>query len=379
MRLYTILFTVFTTLMLTACGSSSGGSGDSNGTPSVPLNLDGNTTTLAGDGVQGFQDSTDGTGATAEFNFPRGLTTDGSYLYLSESTGCRVRKIDPVTGDTVNLAGNGVSTYQDSTDGTGDTASFVQPRQITYYNGYLYLSDWGSNTIRKIAVTTGETTTLAGDTSAGFLDSTDGTGATAQFNAPTGITNDGTYLYVSDASNNRIRKVNIQTGETTTLAGDGNATDQESTDGTGATAQFDYPMGIVIDGDYLYVASRSGHICKVNKSTGETTFFAGTGVTGYQDSTDGTGATAQFSSFMADLMSDGTALYVGDSANNRVRRVLLATGETTTVAGDGNSSYQDSTDGTGATAQFNSPRGLTAVGVSIYIADGRNHRVRQIR
>lgn len=367
---YATLFGIL--LLVISCGDSD----DAYYSVEEPLDLTGNTTTLAGDGTAGFQDSTDGTGATAQFNFPRGLTTDGTYLYLSESTGRRIRKIDPVTGETTNLAGDGTAAFQDSTDGTGATARFIEPRQITHVNGTLYLADVGSHRIRMIDVSTGETTTLAGDGTPAFQDSTDGTGATAQFNGPTGITYDGTFLYVSDRDNSRIRKVHPVTGETTTLAGSGVAADQESTDGTGATAGFNTPFNVLVVEDYVYVGN-SSRIFQVDKTTGNTTFFAGSSTPAFQDSTDGTGATAQFDIILG-MYSDGFFIYVGDADNNRVRRVDLGTGETTTLAGDGTPAFQDSTDGTGSTAQFFSPRACIALDGVLYVADGGNHRVRKI-
>ena len=58
--------------------------------------------------------------------------------------------------------------------------------------------------IRKIVISTGVVTTLAGSGTAG---STDATGTLAKFNNPSGITTDGTNLYVSDTFNHRIRKI----------------------------------------------------------------------------------------------------------------------------------------------------------------------------
>jgi len=92
-------------------------------------------------------------------------------------------------------------------------------------------------------------TTLAGSSS-GY---TDATGTSAQFNYPKGITTDGTNLYVADQSNHRIRKIVISTGVVTTLAGQ---SDNGSTDATGTSASFYTPSGITTDGTNLYVADR---------------------------------------------------------------------------------------------------------------------------
>ena len=95
-------------------------------------------------------------------------------------------------------------------------------------------------------------TTLAGSSSG----STDATGTSASFSEPWGITTDGTNLYVADSGNHRIRKIVISTGVVTTLAGSGS---QGSTDATGTSASFKYPVGITTDGTNLYIADQSNH------------------------------------------------------------------------------------------------------------------------
>ena len=89
-------------------------------------------------------------------------------------------------------------------------------------------------------------TTLAGTGSAG---SSNGTGTSASFDSPRGITTDGTNLYVVD-SNHLIRKIVISTGAVTTVAGTGSS---GSANGTGTSASFSYPSGITTDGTNLYV------------------------------------------------------------------------------------------------------------------------------
>ncbi|MDC7126376.1 MAG: hypothetical protein PQJ46_12465, partial [Spirochaetales bacterium] len=68
----------------------------------------------------------------------------------------------------------------------------------------LYVTDYGNHMIRKIVISSGEVTTLAGSTTSGF---NDGTGTSAYFSGPWAITSDGTYFYVADTSNNMIRKI----------------------------------------------------------------------------------------------------------------------------------------------------------------------------
>jgi hypothetical protein len=114
----------------------------------------------------------------------------------------------------------------------------------------------GNNTIRKIVISTGAVTTLAGG-SASTPGSADGTGRAARFYSPWGITTDGTNLFVTDDRNYTIRKIVIATGAVTTLVG--SAGTPGSADGTGSAARFNFPTGITTDGINLFVADNGNN------------------------------------------------------------------------------------------------------------------------
>jgi len=148
------------------------------------------------------------------------------------------------------------------------------------------VADQNNHLIRKIVISTGAVTTVAGTGSSG---SANGTGTSASFNIPPGITTDGTNLYVADFNNHLIRKIVISTGVVTTVAGTGS---YGSANGTGTSASFNYPLAITTDGTNLYVADSSNHLIrKIVISTGAVTTVAGTGSSG---SANGTGTSASF-------------------------------------------------------------------------------------
>ena len=216
----------------------------------VELSLSTVVTTLAGTGSSG---SANGTGTSASFNIPYGITTDGTNLYVSDHDNHLIRKIVITTGVVTTVAGTGSS---GSANGTGTSASFNYPRGITTDGTILYVADNSNHLIRKIVISTGAVTTLAGTGSSG---SANGTGTSASFNAPEGITKDETILYVADTSNNLIRKIVISTGVVTTVAGTGSS---GSANGTGTSASFSSPYGITTDGTNLYVADMSNHLIR---------------------------------------------------------------------------------------------------------------------
>jgi hypothetical protein len=155
-------------------------------------------TTVAGTGSSG---SANGTGTSASFNSPHGITTDGTNLYVAEYGNHLIRQIVISTGVVTTVAGTGSS---GSANGTGTSASFYSPRAITTDGTNLYVAEYGNHLIRKIVISTGVVTTVAGTGSSG---SANGTGTSASFYSPHGITTDGTNLYVAEYGNHLIRKI----------------------------------------------------------------------------------------------------------------------------------------------------------------------------
>jgi sugar lactone lactonase YvrE len=333
------------------------------------LSLASNVTTLAG--TAGIIGAADGTGAAARFTGPYGITTDGTNLYVADVGNNTIRKIVIATGAVTTIAGTAGPTGG-STDATGAAARFNSPIGVTTDGTNLYVTDSGNNTIRKVVIATGVVTTLAG--SAGNAGSTDGFFSAARFDSPIGITTDGTNLYVADAVNNTIRKIVIATASVSTIAGTPGPAG--STDGTGSAASFTNPSGITTDGTNLYVADAGNNtIRKIVIATGAVTTLAGTA--GNAGSADGTGSAAGFNS-PAGITTDGTNLYVADSVNNTIRKIVIASAVVTTIAGTAGTTG-GSTDATGAAASFNSPADITTDGTSLYVADTGNNTIRAIK
>ena len=266
------------------------------------------------------------------------------------------------------LAGTGSSGSTDNSIGT--LASFSRPRGITTDGTNLYVADFSNHLIRKIVISTGVVTTVAGKLWGGAGDpgSANGTGTSASFNGPNGITTDGTNLYVSERNNHLIRKIVISTGVVTTLAGTGSS---GWANGTGTSASFYRPLGITTDGTNLYVSDTYNHwIRKIVISTGVVTTLAGFSA----GSTDDTGTSASFK-FPHGITTDGTNLYVADTWNYLIRKIVISTGAVTTVAGTGSSG---SANGTGTSASFYFPYGITTDGTNLYVADTKNYLIRKI-
>jgi hypothetical protein len=325
----------------------------------------GAVTTLAG--AESQAGSADGTGAAARFDTPQGMTSDrAGNLYVADYANHTIRKLVIATGAVTTLAG--AAGLSGSADGIGATARFNRPNAIASDGaGNLYVADSFNQTIRKLVIATGAVTTLAG--AAGQSGSTDGTGTAARFYSPGGIASDGAgNLYVAD--NVTIRKVVIATAAVTTLAGA--ARQPQSTDGTGAAARFSAPQDIESDGaGNLYVADAlNSAIRKITVATGAVTTFAGT--PGQPGTDDGTGAAARFNAPVGIARDGAGNLYVTDPFNRNIRKIEIATGAVTTVAGSGSWGNQD---GTGTAASFYTLGGIASDGAgNLYVGDSMSIR-----
>lgn len=200
--------------------------------------------------------------------------------------------------------------------------------------------------------------TLAGSSTTGFLD---GPAATAQFNTPTGIAIDGSgSIFIADQYNSRIRKLSTS-AVVSTYAGTGAFS---FSDGPVATAELKYPYGVAVDAaGTVYIADQVNNRIRVVSTSGIVSTLAGTGVAGYLD---GPGATAKFNGPKGIAVDAIGNVYVGEGNGLRIRKIDVA-GNVTTIAGTGVFGYLD---GPGTTAMFGVPTALAvdAVG-NIYVGD----------
>lgn len=249
-------------------------------------------------------------------------------------------------------------------DGVGVAATFGAPVDMTTDGSNLYVAD--GMLIRKIGIATGAVTTLVGNPTAAMTCPRDGSGVAAEFCKTRGITTDGANLYVTESQ--RIRKVVIATGVVTTLAG---SNVQNSVDGTGTAATFNMPMGITTDGTNLYVVDSAGYkIRKIVIATGVVTTLAGNGTNG---PVDGIGLAAGFWAPRY-ITTDGSNLYVTEV--NAIRKIELATGTVTTLAGGRSGTL--SNDGVGLAANFSGLYGITTDGTNLYVAEGTSNKIRKV-
>ena len=299
--------------------------------------------------------------------------------------------------------------------GSANSPSYFNlPAGVVVLGGNLYVCDSFNSTIRKYAG--GTVTTIPGvPGQTGYFDNSSYSSLSAYFNHPEGIATDGTDLYIADSGNGAVRKLTIATawsarspaastipwgcaspaptsisrtpatsridrvalpsGPAFVFAGQFGT--PGSSDGIGSGAAFTYPQGITTDGTYLYVADTgNGTIRKILIATGAVTTLAGQ--PGVKGDVDGTGSAAAFD-WPEGITIDNTNtyLYVADTLNSVIRQVVISTGVVTTLAGQGG--VTGSADGDGNAATFNHPMRLVYSPPNLYVADTYNQTIRLVK
>jgi len=337
-------------------------------------------TTVAGNGSGGF--TGDGSPATlASLSNPTGVAVDGSgNIYIADQSNNRIRKVNTL-GIISTIAGTGGPGY--SGDGVlATSAELYNPHDVAVdVSGNVYISDASNYRIRKVN-TLGIITTVAGNGSGGY--SGDGIAATTtSLWLPQGIALDGSgYIYIADYYNSRIRKVNVS-GIITTIAG--SATAGYSGDERAATiAEIYEPNGVTVDvSGNIYIADLSNAVVRKINPSGIITTLAGNGSAGY--SGDGGSATAAELKYPLDVAADASGnVYIAvggdgsfDDEDHRIRKVNTS-GVITTFAGTGSSTFSGDGD-LADNAALDNPFNLIADGSgNIYFSDASNNRIRKL-
>jgi hypothetical protein len=340
-----------------------------------PAQSQGTISTLAGNGNMTF--SGDGGLATlAALNQPSGLAIDSTgAVYIADTGNSRVRRVS-AAGIISTVAGNGIYAVPIS----GSQATSAPLSDVTDVAidaaGNLYIADASNHSVRKVTPA-GIITAFAGTgVQGGSGDG--GPAASAGLNRPVGLTIDAAgNLYICDSSNHNIRRVNLSTGIISLYAGAGTPA-YYGDGGPAISAALMFPLGVAMDGSgNLYIADAGNSAIRKVTPSGLITTVAGSGAhAGFLG--DGGPATLALLNIPSGVAVDGAGnLLIGDSGNNRVRKVdtsgninTIAGTSTNGFAGDGGPSFY---------AILNFPWGLAFDSSgSLYIADRMNNRIRKI-
>src|SRR6516162_3647933 len=335
-------------------------------------------TTAVGTGERGFA----GDGGAAEralLNgpFDVGFDVDGN-LYFSDTFNHRIRRVDAPTGIISTFAGSGEAGYAGDR-GAAAGARLNEPYGIAVDRAAnVYIADRHNHCVRRVDRTSGVITTFAGNGVAGF-NGDGGPASRAGMVEPNGLALDPAQgrLFIADVADHRVRVVDLTTGTISTFAGTGEG--QHSGDGGPAAAAGVFgarAVKVAADGT-VYILERQGSTLRaVDPRTGIITVFAGTGARGYS----GDGSPAREAVFDAPkefALDPGGDILIVDTENHAIRRIDAATGIVDTIAGGRKSGEGDG--GPAQNAALGRPHGaVVGPDGAIYVGDTENHRIRKL-
>ena len=331
--------------------------------------------TVAGTGDQG---TVDGSADRALLDNPFGVVRgpDGA-LWFCEYTGHTVRRIDN-EGNVTTVVGNGEGKFSGD-GGSALQASLHRPHEIRFDDdGNLYIADMLNHAIRKVDLQLGRITTIAGTGEAGF--SGDGGPANqAQLNRPHSIQfGPSGNLYIADIGNHRLRMIDMDTGVISTFAGTGK--NGVSRDGEPfANADLNGPRTLDFDADgNLWLVLRNGNqVYQLDLESGLMHHKAGTGEKGFTGN-GGPAIEATLSGPKGIALAPNGDAFLVDTESHTIRMIEAATGNLRLVVGTGEKG--DGPDGDPYQCRLARPHGifLDANG-DVYIGDSETHKIRRLR
>jgi DNA-binding beta-propeller fold protein YncE len=294
--------------------------------------------------------------------------------YVCEHKGERIVRIDSA-GNASVFAGAGKTGYSGD-GGPAAQATFFDPHGLVIARDeQLYVADTLNHCIRRIDLKTGKIARLAGTGEAGYFGD-GGRALEAAFNGTFAISIDskGNAVYVADLNNRRIRRVDLNSGIVTTVAGNGEKGVPEDGAEAARSPLFD-PRAVAVDSKGLvYVLERGGNALRAVDQKGRIRTLIGPA--------SGAGAPSPGSRVVPDLngpkhlyVDAKDQVIIADAENHLVRRYDPKTGKTETVAGTGEKGDLIVGD-VPLKTQLNRPHGVFVhQSGALYISDSYNHRI----
>ncbi|MDG2112002.1 MAG: thioredoxin-like domain-containing protein, partial [Actinomycetota bacterium] len=285
--------------------------------------LDGELVEVIGTGLEG---AVDGSFDDASFSRPQGLALgeDGNTLYIADRENHLVRAVDLITREVTTIAGTGVNAFRFEA-GVATDVAIASPWDLHREGDQLFVAGAGRHQLWVIELENGFIDVFAGTGGEG-LD--DGHRLQDTLSQPSGFASDGDQLFFTDPEASAVRTVSFADDELATLVGDGLFSWGDEVGDFEATS-LQHAIGIELVGDELYVADTYNHRIKVlDLASGQSRELVGDGTAGLAD---GRGEAAQLAE-PSGLSATSDRLYVADTNNHQIRVVDLSSGAISTLA-----------------------------------------------
>ena len=301
-------------------------------------------------------------------SFPGKVLADpaGSRLFIADTNHNRI-VVASLDGVVMAVAGSGM---EGLADGNFQAARFNHPQGMALDGETLYVADTENHALRRIDLEAGTVTTIAGNGNQGRRVQEEGPGMSAELNSPWDLTLYDNRLYIAMAGCHQLWSMDLETGMVGPYAGTGA---ESITDGALSQATLAQPSGITNDGNRLYFAdSETSSIRSAELfPEGRVRTIVGLDLFVFGD-TDGEGHYVRLQHPLGVTIHDGL-LYVADTYNHKIKVIEPVPRVSRTLLGTGAPGYDD---GGAAEATFSEPGGLSTANGKLYIADTNNHHVR---
>lgn len=310
--------------------------------------------------------------ASTFLSFPSEVLVDeaGGRIFIADAGHHRI-VVTALDGRVMTAFGAGEPGF---TDGNASEARFRDPQglELSPDGRTLWVADTRNHALRAIDLETGETTTIAG-TGRRAYELPGGDPLSSDLASPWDIHHHEGSLYIANAGTHQIWVLDLANDHLSVFAGTGR---ENVDDGHRLkVATLAQPSGLAGDATHLYwVDAESSSMRRVPfAGEGEVETLIGTHLFEWGDA-DGPAGTAQIQHAQGLAISDGV-VYLADTYNHKVRALSLSDFSVTTVAGSGERDWNDAA---GAEASFEEPNGLSLAGGKLYLADTGNHVLRVI-
>ena len=341
------------------------------------VGLSAEVVTVAGTGEKGLSGN-GGPAVRAQVGEPYGIShgPDGA-LYVCEIASHVIRRVDGKTGKVSTVAGSGKQGYAGD-GGPAKDALLNEPYEVRFDSrGNMYFVEMRNNIVRRVDAATHTISTVAGNGTVGFSGDA-GPATKAQLSRPHSIALDHSgNLYICDIGNHRVRRVELDTGIITTFAGTGKRAptpDGSPLKGTPLNG----PRALDFDGKHsLFLALREGNaVFRIDLTRNTLHHLAGNGKKGYSGD-GGDALAAQLSGPKGIAIAPNGDVYLADTESHTIRVIRKKSGVIETVVGDGQRG--DGPDGKARKCRLARPHGVFVDKKGhVYIGDSENYRVRKL-